>query len=246
MTKRGAHRRPTMKPPTPAEFFPPAEAADARGLVAIGGKLSPEWLVYAYRRGIFPWPVDEQLLVWWSPDPRAVLELDRLLISRRLERTLRSGRFEVTCDRAFDAVMHGCATAQRRRRGTWITAAMRDAYERLHELGIAHSVEVWHEGKLAGGVYGVAQGAIFSAESMFYYVRDASKVALVALVRHLAARGYTLLDIQQLTPHMQRLGATEIRRRVFLHRVAAAVRENVAFGEQLESGVLSGATSNSD
>jgi leucyl/phenylalanyl-tRNA--protein transferase len=218
----------------PSSFFPPAETAGAEGLVAIGGLLEPAWLLDAYRHGIFPWPFADGTLAWWSPDPRAVVEFDRFHVPRRLARTWRSGKFTLTCDRAFAAVLEGCATAGDRRGGTWLTDEMQAAYVALHEHGVAHSVEAWREGRLAGGTYGVGLGAFFSAESMFYRVPDASKVALAALVAHLQARGYELLDIQQLTPHMQRMGASTLRRRAFLRRLAAALREGVTFGQALE------------
>jgi leucyl/phenylalanyl-tRNA--protein transferase len=217
---------------TPSRYFPPVEMADEDGLLAVGGQLSTECLLDAYSHGIFPWPAPDCPLLWWSPDPRAIIELDAFHVSQRLERTVRSGRFEVTLDRDFAEVIHGCATAQHRgrRNNTWITPAMIEAYQRLHKLGHAHSVEAWHEGRLAGGVYGVALRAAFFAESMFYRVRDASKVALVHLVRHLAARGYLLLDIQQLTPHTERMGAVEIPRSEFLHRLGSALRREATFG----------------
>lgn len=218
----------------PSQYFPPAETAGHEGLLALGGSLAPQWLVDAYRHGIFPWPFDEDSpLAWWSPDPRAIIELSGLHVSRSLERTLRSGRFEVTCDRDFAGVIRGCATGHGRRGATWITRDMIAAYTRLAELGVAHSVEAWHEGRLAGGVYGVAIDGLFAAESKFYRVRDASKVALVHLVRHLAARGYALLDIQQLTPHTARLGAIEISRREYLARLAEALDRPVTFGEEI-------------
>lgn len=223
----------------PSIYFPPAELASPEGLLGVGGELTPEWLLDAYRHGIFPWPFsgpssDEQL-AWWSPDPRAIFELDGLHISRRLARTCRSGKFRVTCDQAFAAVMEGCATAQQRRFGTWLNPEMRAAYQKMHELGHAHSIEVWHEGRLAGGTYGLALGGLFAAESMFYRVRDASKVALVHLLAHLNARGYELLDIQQLTPHTESLGAVEIPRRAYLARLAQALESNASFGGKLES-----------
>jgi len=220
----------------PSRFFPLAELAGDDGLLALGGSLASEWLVDAYRHGIFPWPFDEEgPLAWWSPDPRAVLELDALHVSQRLRRTLRSGRFEVTCDRDFAGVIRGCATEGDRKGATWITSEMIAAYTRLAELGVTHSVEAWHEDVLAGGVYGVAIGGFFAAESKFYRVRDASKVALAHLVRHLAARGYELLDIQQLTPHTARLGAIEIPRSEYLTRLAEAMTLRVTFGDRLQS-----------
>jgi len=216
----------------PSRFFPPAESADEDGLVAVGGQLSPEWLLDAYSHGIFPWPVGETdaPMFWWSLDPRAILELDGLHVSRSLQRTLRSGRFEATSDRDFAGVIRGCAAGPGRQGGTWITPKMIRAYTRLFELGHAHSVEAWHGGQLAGGVYGVAIAGLFAAESMFYRVRDASKVALVHLVAHLRRQGYLLLDIQQLTPHTQRLGAIEIPRDEYLRRLADALAAPSRFG----------------
>ena len=192
--------------------------------------LSPDWLLDAYRHGIFPWPdADYEPMLWWSPDPRAIIELDALHVSRRLQRTLRSARFEVTYDRAFDQVIEGCASAPDRQGGTWLTPEMIAAYCRLHELGHAHSVETWLNGELAGGLYGVAVGALFAAESMFHLVTDASKVALVHLVRRLQERGYQVLDIQQWTEHTGRMGASEIPRSEYLDRLARAVEVPVTF-----------------
>jgi len=222
-----------MKTLSPAQFFPPAETAGAEGLLAIGGRLSPDWLIYAYRHGIFPWPIDDDVLAWWSPDPRGVLRFGDLCVSRRLARTIRSERFRVTANQDFPAVLHGCATAQDRWQATWLTQPMKFAYLRLFELGCAHSVEVWRDGELAGGVYGVSMGGMFAAESMFYYDRDASKVALVALVRHLEQRGYRLIDIQLRTSHTARMGAIEITRREYLRRLRTAVRLPVTFGDEL-------------
>jgi len=202
--------------------------------VGIGGVLQPDWLLDAYRHGIFPWPdSDYEPMLWWSPDPRAVIEFDALHVSRSLQRTLRSGRYRATVNREFAAVIDACATAPGRKGATWLTDEMLAAYKRLHELGHAHSVEVWRDEQLAGGVYGVAIGGAFAAESMFHYQRDASKVALVHLVGHLRARGYLLLDIQQWTDHTGAMGATEIPRSDYLNRLAMAVDLPVSFGEQL-------------
>jgi leucyl/phenylalanyl-tRNA--protein transferase len=219
--------------------FPPAQSADEHGLVAIGGELSPEWLLDAYRHGLFPWPLIEGIdePQWWSPDPRAVFELDSFHVSRRLAQTLHSGKFTVTSDRDFAGVIRGCATAGDRRGKTWLTAEMIAAYEELHGLGHAHSVESWLDSELAGGVYGVAIGGLFAAESMFYRRRDASKVALAHLVRHLRDQGYKLVDIQQLTPHTASLGAAEIPRLQYLRRLAAATDSLTQFG-QLTGGSL--------
>ncbi|MEM6329777.1 MAG: leucyl/phenylalanyl-tRNA--protein transferase [Planctomycetota bacterium] len=213
-------------------FFPRPEQSAPEGLVGIGGVLEPEWLLDAYRHGIFPWPdADYEPMLWWSPDPRAVIEPDGgLHVSRRLQRTLRSGRFTTTFDRDFSAVIQGCATAPGRRGATWLTEPMIAAYTRLHRLGHAHSVEVWRDGRLAGGLYGVAVGGSFAAESMFHTVTDASKVALVRLVERLNRRGYRLLDIQQWTEHTGTMGATEIPRTQYLRRLAEAVDLPIAFG----------------
>src|SRR5438093_9119251 len=179
-----------------ARFLRP-ELADATGLVGIGGDLGPRRLLSAYRQGIFPWYDDNMPICWWSPDPRAIFELDGLHVSRRLRRTLRSRQFTLTVNRAFGAVIRGCA--DRPGEGTWITPDMVRAYETLHRLGHAHSVEAWTEGQLGGGLYGVAVGGLFAAESMFTRRRDASKVALAFLVDRLRQRGFRLLDIQMLT-----------------------------------------------
>ncbi|HEY2762336.1 MAG TPA: leucyl/phenylalanyl-tRNA--protein transferase [Pirellulales bacterium] len=212
--------------------FPPAESADELGLVCIGGELTPPWLFDAYRHGLFPWPlihgVDEPQ--WWSPDPRAIFELDGLHISRRLLQTLRSGKFSVTSNRDFPGVIRGCATAGDRREHTWLTTEMIGAYENLHAQGSAHSVEVWHDDQLAGGTYGVAIGGFFAGESMFYRMRDASKIALAYLVGHLRERGYLLFDIQQLTEHTASLGAIEIPRGEYLRRLAIAIDTSATFG----------------
>lgn len=221
----------------PSRYFPPAESAEVGGLVAIGGKLTPDWLLDAYRHGIFPWPMSDfdDPMFWFSPDPRGIIEFERFHMSRRLAQTLRSGKFQVTCDRDFAGVIWGCATAGSRKGNTWLTPRMIEAYLRMHRLGYAHSVEAWHQGRLAGGTYGVAIAGLFAAESMFYQVSDASKVALAHLVAHLRARGYRLLDIQQVTPHTARMGAIEIPRSEYLARLAEALAADVTFGDRLES-----------
>lgn len=218
--------------PSPARLpacrfrFPDPARADAEGLIARGGDLEPATLVAAYRQGIFPWPYDESAMLWWSPDPRAILPLDALHVSRSLARTLRRGRFRVTLNAAFEEVIDGCAA----RPETWITPAMRAAYVRLHGLGWAHSVEVWGmDGVLAGGLYGVAVGGLFAAESMFHRLTDASKVAVVALVQHARRVGTTLLDVQVPSDHLSTLGARAIARAEYLTRLAAAIRRPVAF-----------------
>jgi leucyl/phenylalanyl-tRNA--protein transferase len=221
----------TVAPTSPPVLLPPCRfvfpdpgGADPEGLLAVGGDLEPATLIAAYRAGIFPWPQDEDVLLWWSPDPRAILPLDGLHVSRRLARRLRQHHFRATLNAAFADVVAGCAA----REDTWITSAMRAAYVQLHRLGWAHSVEVWTpDGGLAGGLYGVAVGALFSAESMFHRVRDASKVALVALVEHARRVGVSLLDVQVPSSHLDSLGARAIPRREYLARLAEAVERPV-------------------
>lgn len=216
-------------------YFPPADSATPEGAVAMGGDLNTELLLDAYAHGIFPWPhSDDEPLVWWSLDPRAVIELHNFRPSRRVLRRLRSGQFTPSIDTDFSDVMRGCSVGPGREGGTWITPNMIRAYTHLHRLGYAHSVEIRQAGVLVGGVYGVSIGGLFAAESMFHRQRDASTAALAVLVAHLYARGYGLLDIQQWTPHTGRLGATEIRRHEYLRRLAIEVDRRVTFGTQLE------------
>jgi leucyl/phenylalanyl-tRNA--protein transferase len=205
--------------------FPSVDLASPEGLLAVGGDLRPERLLEAYRHGIFPWYDDDQPILWWSPDPRTVLFPHKLHISRSLKKSLRPGLFSVTLDRCFRDVMQQCAgpRAQYPEGGTWITAEMLEAYTRLHELGYAHSVESWQEGELVGGLYGVAIGGAFFAESMFTRVPDASKVALVSLVRQLHAWEFRIIDCQQASPLVMRFGAEEIPRLEFLDHLAAAL-----------------------
>ena len=212
--------RPMAKPLLRPEF------ADDIGLVALGGDLRPGWLLEAYRHGIFPWYNEGDPVCWWSPDPRAIFELDGLHVSRRLRRTIRSGRFTVTVNQDFAGVIRGCAD---RDEGTWIVPDMIDAYERLHRLGYAQSVEVWSGGVLAGGLYGVAIGGFFAGESMFTRVRDASKVALVSVIERLGERRYQLFDTQFVTEHTERMGAVEIPRDEYLARLEQALAIRTTF-----------------
>src|SRR5437660_2660584 len=193
----------------------------------MGGDLSPQRLLQAYRRGIFPWYDDNLPICWWSPDPRAIFELDPFHVSRRLRRTCRSDQFQVTFDRAFSEVIRGCA--DRPGQGTWITEEMMHAYQTLRELGHAHSIEVWSGDQLAGGIYGVAVGGLFAGESMFSRRRDASKVALVYLIEHLRQRGFRLFDIQMVTDHTARFGARAIPRTEYLARLRDALRCEASF-----------------
>jgi leucyl/phenylalanyl-tRNA---protein transferase len=199
------------------------------GLVRIGGDLEPATLLEAYCTGVFPWFDEDCPICWWSPDPRAIFELNQFHISRRLGRTIRSGKFAITINQAFGDVIRGCAE---RDEGTWLTQSMIDAYERLRRLGVAHSVEAWRDGKLGGGLYGVALGGLFAGESMFHRVTDASKVALAFTVEHLTQRGFRLFDTQFLTEHTARLGAIEIPRREYLERLQQALRIDTSFVEE--------------
>lgn len=205
-------------------LFPDPSQAEPDGLLAVGGDLSPERLLTAYAEGIFPWYDERSPILWWSPDPRLVLEPEALHVSRRLARTLRQGRFRVTCDTAFERVIRRCAERARPgQRGTWITEAMIEAYVGLHRLGYAHTFEAWTGDVLAGGLYGISLGAAFFGESMFADETDASKVAFVRAVGWLRERGVRIVDCQVRTEHLVSLGAHEISREVFLDRLAAAL-----------------------
>ena len=211
--------------------FPDPRLADEEGLVAVGGDLSVARLLLAYRSGIFPWTVKP--ITWWSPDPRAIFELDAFHVSRSFARVLRQQRFEITIDRAFAEVMKGCASPARGRRTTWISPEFHSAYGRLHSEGHAHSLECWQDGKLAGGIYGVAIGAFFAGESMFHRVSEGSKVALYYLIEHLRSREYKLFDIQMLTPITERLGGATISREQYLERLADAIARPTSFTSPL-------------
>ncbi len=215
MTERPAQPfRPWLLPPKGTPFFPdPREMSEQDGLIAVGGSLEPAWLQLAYREGLFPWFEADQPILWWSPEPRTVLRASNLHVSRSLQRELTRGRFELRSDTDFRGVMVGCA---HRAEGTWLTSVMQGAYAQLHRLGHAHSIEVWMDGELAGGLYGVHVGAVFAAESMFHRRTNASKLALVAAVRTLARAGIELIDVQFLTPHLESLGAEEIPRGAYL------------------------------
>jgi leucyl/phenylalanyl-tRNA--protein transferase len=211
--------------------FPPPSEAEPSGLLAVGGDLSSRRLLAAYRAGIFPWYEDPQPILWFSPDPRWLLLPSELRVSRRLARTLRQAKFEVTLDRAFDRVIRGCASARRAgSAGTWITPAMIEGYLELFERGFAHSAESWQAGELVGGVYGVSLGGAFFGESMFTLRPDASKVALVTLVRRLAGWGFDFVDCQVHTPHLEQLGARAWPRADFLRALAATLARETRRG----------------
>lgn len=205
-------------------IFPPPDHAEPDGLLAVGGDLRSQRLLLAYQLGIFPWYSEGLPILWWSPDPRMVLEPKDFHVSRRLRQTLKKGRFQVTFDQAFSSVIQACAKVRRRgQHGTWITPEMEDAYIRLHELGFAHSAESWLKGILVGGIYGVSLGRCFFGESMFHYKTDASKVALAILVQYLKAWGFHMIDAQVTTRHLLSLGAKEIRRHLFLENLKVAL-----------------------
>jgi len=210
-----------------AHLFPDPAEAEPSGLLAVGGDVVPERVLTAYAQGIFPW-YETPPVLWFSPDPRGVLPLrpeSTLRVPRRLTRTLRQGLFRVTLDVAFDDVLRACAETPRAgQRGTWITRELAATYRKLHAQGVAHSCEAWLGPRLAGGVFGIAIGDAFFADSMFHAARDASKVALVGLLRHLTAEGFALVDCQLPTPHLATLGFTSWPRAKYLRALAKAVR----------------------
>jgi leucyl/phenylalanyl-tRNA--protein transferase len=198
-------------------WFPPLEEAldEPNGLLAFGGDLRPERILAAYRQGIFPWYQDGQPILWWSPEPRAVLFPAQIKISQSMRKVLRSDAFTISMDRDFDAVIEACAELNDKRSGTWITAPMRLAYGELHRLGHAHSIEVWQQDNLVGGLYGLGLGQVFFGESMFSRVDNASKLALIHLCAQLQEWGFAVLDCQVSSAHLLSMGACEIRRMEF-------------------------------
>jgi leucyl/phenylalanyl-tRNA--protein transferase len=214
-----------LRPGNHDQHFPPVETATPEGLLAIGGDLSCERLLDAYRHGIFPWYNPGQPILWWSPDPRAVLYPEKLKVSRSLRKTLKRGHLRISFDTCFRAVMRACAAPREQYPGggTWITDDMVNAYCALHELGVAHSTEVWKDRQLVGGLYGVALGGVFFGESMFSRETDASKVALVALVSKLREWKFALLDCQLPSAHLTSLGARAMPRRAFLAELEHAL-----------------------
>jgi leucyl/phenylalanyl-tRNA--protein transferase len=214
-------RLPLLISPGSEPYFPDPRGTDREGLVAVGGDLTTRRLILAYGMGIFPWFDEGMPLLWWSPDPRTVVDPSSLHVSRSLRRQLRRGDFAITFNQCFADVMTACAD---RAEGTWISREMIAAYGRLHKLGYAHSVEVWMQGRLAGGLYGVQRGALFAAESMFHYATGASKIALVSAVRSLFAAGIELFDVQFLTSHLHSMGCYHISRDEYLQRLENAIR----------------------
>ncbi len=202
-------------------MFPDAALAlpEPNGLLAVGGNLEPASLINAYRNGIFPWFSADQPILWWSPDQRTVLYPDEIRIARSLHKTIKSQPYEIRLDTAFEDVIRACAAPRQDGAGTWITDDMMRAYIRLHELGVAHSAEAWHNGRLVGGLYGVALGRVFFGESMFYLAPDASKIAFVTLVQQLVRWGFALVDCQIASSHLARFGARPIPRVLFLNHL---------------------------
>jgi len=221
---RGNRRLTFLGPGSPLTF-PDPDDSDDEGLLAVGGDLAPERLLVSYDSGVFPWYSSGVPPLWWCPNPRALMDREHLHVSHSLRRTLRRGRFEVSFDRAFCEVIRACAS--NREGGTWILPEMKSAYSRLHELGHAHSFEVWLDGELAGGLYGVRRGALFAAESMFHRRTNASKVALCVSIDTLFRAGIELFDVQFITDHLTSLGAFTVPRREYLARVARALEKTV-------------------
>jgi leucyl/phenylalanyl-tRNA--protein transferase len=220
---------PVFRLPHDLPVFPDPDEAEPEGLLAVGGDLGLPRLLTAYANGIFPWFNHGDPILWWSPDPRCILEPERLHVPKSLRRVLNSQRFRITVDQAFAEVMRGCAEAERPTgRGTWILPDMVRAYTEMHRAGFAHSVEAWEGKELAGGIYGVSLGGVFFGESMFYRRPNASKVALVTLMRLLERWGFDFMDCQQTTRHALRFGAREVPRREFLQRLHQALDFNTA------------------
>ena len=205
--------------------FPDPNQADNDGLVSVGGELSPEYLLAAYAQGIFPWFNEGEPILWWSPNPRMVLYPDRIKISRSLDQRIKSNKFQLLVDEDFRRVIEKCSKIKRRNQsGTWITSTMIEAYTQLHKLGFAHSVQVYHDEELAGGLYGISLGRVFFGESMFFEIPDASKVALAVLCKNLVKWKFHLVDVQQSTAHMRSMGAEDIPRQQFLNELEQALQ----------------------
>jgi leucyl/phenylalanyl-tRNA---protein transferase len=219
------------------ETFPPVDRAlrEPDGLLAAGGDLSPQRLLAAYRRGIFPWYSRGQPILWWCPDPRAVLFPARMKVSRSLGKTIRNSGFVTHVDTSFRDVIRACGSSELRPGGTWLSAEMRAAYVKLHRLGYAHSVETWLDGQLVGGLYGVALGRVFFGESMFSIERDASKVALHRLCAELTARSIEVIDCQMATPHLMSLGAELVPRAEFIELLSRCVEDAAAPGRWFDA-----------
>ena len=212
------------------EAFPDTRLAlkEPNGLLAAGGDLSPQTLLMAYQHGIFPWYNDPDPILWWSPDPRMVLEPSKVHVSKSMQKMLRKQIFSITCDKAFNAVMQGCAEERNYTDETWISDNIRHAYGQLHQMGYAHSVEVWEQDELVGGLYGIAIGCMFFGESMFSRTSNASKAGFIHLCKALARCGVPLVDCQVYTPHLASLGAHEIPRTEFESRLSILIKQQTS------------------
>ena len=217
---------------TSAFAFPPVEEAEPWGGLAVGGDLSPECLLLAYRSGIFPWYNEDQPIVWYAPDPRFVLFPEKLKVSKSMRPILNQNKFIITLDTEFRQVIRQCQQTRRHGQGgTWITEEMLEAYCHLHQLGYAHSVEVWHNDNLVGGLYGLSLGSIFFGESMFAHVSNASKAGFITLVRHLQQHKFSLIDCQVHTPHLERLGAEPVPRSQYMQLLASGLEHPTLQGK---------------
>jgi leucyl/phenylalanyl-tRNA--protein transferase len=226
-----------MHRPHQPPHFPPVEEAGPDGLLMTGGSLGPDWMLMAYSRGIFPMPIKIQrrrTIAWLAPDPRGILELGQMHLSRRLVGRIRRGEFRFTFNQAFAEVVEACAAPRPDQTDSdvWLTLAMQNAYVTLHQLGYAHSIEVWRDDLLVGGVFGVAIRGLFAGESMFHRVTDASKAALAVLTTYLHGRGYTLFDVQWTNAHTRSLGAIDISRSEYMERLGFALGQKVKFGHE--------------
>ncbi len=211
-------------------IFPPVHLASGNGILAIGGDLSPDRLITAYSNGIFPWYLEGDPIIWWSPDPRFILFLEELRVSRSMMKVLRRETFRITYDHKFREVILSCQKLRRKQNGTWITDDMLEAYCTLHELGIAHSAEAWHEGKLVGGIYGVSLGRCFFGESMFSLLSNASKATLIDLVYKLKELKFEFLDCQVYTAHLESLGARYVSRDEFIGLLKSGLQHETLQG----------------
>jgi len=206
-------------------FFPDPNSASIEGIVAVGGDLSIERLILAYKNGIFPWFNEEDIPIWWSPDPRSILFTKDVKISKSMRNVINRGIFTYTVDKAFTDVLAHCRNLRKDKEGTWITEDIMEAYYQLHKLGYAHSVEVWQEEKLVGGLYGVSFGKMFFGESMFSLVSNSSKAAFIYLAQNLSKKGYEIIDCQVHTEHLGSLGAIEVSRKLFLEKLEESLKE---------------------
>ena len=218
-------------------FFPPADHAEPNGLIGYGGDLQPERLILGYKRGIFPWYSDGQPILWFSPDPRYILDVKEFRIQRSLKKVIKKNSFQIKINTAFEQVIDNCYEISRPKQfGTWITEDMRDSYKKLHEMGHAHSFEAWKDGELVGGLYGVMFGSVFAGESMFANVSNASKVAFVWAVKQMEAWGIELIDCQVYTEHLERFGAKDIPRTEYLRLLSPLSKKNAQFQADFDEG----------